>query len=246
MKKTEFIMGMPVTIEIIGCSNNKIFNKVFDYFRAIDEKFSTYKKNSEISLINLGSIKPSKYSPDMKKIFRLAAKTKKETNGYFDIVRKDKKIDPSGIVKGWAIWEAAKIIKRLRFSNFYVDVGADIEAHGTSSKGKKWRVGIRNPFKPAEIIRVIEVSDKGVATSGNYERGEHIYNPKSGSPANEISSITVIGPNIYEADRFATAAFAMGLDGINFIERQKNLQGYMIDKKGIATLTSGFDRFIIN
>jgi thiamine biosynthesis lipoprotein len=92
---------------------------------------------------------------------------------------------------------------------------------------------------------VLRVKNKGVATSGTYIRGQHIYNPHqpSTSPA-EVQSLTVIGENVYEADRFATAAFAMGKDGIHFIERTDGLEGYMIDDGGTATLTSGFLEYV--
>jgi thiamine biosynthesis lipoprotein len=62
----------------------------------------------------------------------------------------------------------------------------------------------------------------------------------------DVLSLTVIGPNIYEADRFATAAFAMGEEGIRFIERLEGFEGYMIDRRGQATFTSGFTRYIHN
>ena len=108
-------------------------------------------------------------------------------------------------------------------------------------------MGIRNPFNMAEIIKVLRVCNEGVATSGTYIRGLHIYNPKSqGELVTDIVSLTVIGPNIYEADRFATAAFAMGREGILFIERLRGFEGYMIDDTGEATLTSGFEEYVIH
>ena len=75
------------------------------------------------------------------------------------------------------------------------------------------------------------MKDEGVATSGTYIRGLHIYNPRGGNePVSDIVSLTVIGPNIHDADRFATAAFAMGAAGINFIEQLPGYEGYIIDK----------------
>jgi thiamine biosynthesis lipoprotein len=62
----------------------------------------------------------------------------------------------------------------------------------------------------------------------------------------DVVSLTVIGPNIYEADRFATAAFAMGEEGIRFIGRLAGFEGYMIDRRGQATFTNGFTRYVIN
>ena len=85
-----------------------------------------------------------------------------------------------------------------------------------------------------------------MATSGNYIRGDHIYNPHASAEIiKDIVSLTVIAANVYEADRFATAAFAMGADGINFIEKLLGLEGYLVDKNGIATYTSGFEKYII-
>lgn len=85
---------------------------------------------------------------------------------------------------------------------------------------------------------MLHVSDAGVATSGTYERGEHIYNPKTKNRrAPELLSLTVVGPDVYEADRFATAAFAMGKEGIMFIDGLAELAGYAIDRDCRATLT---------
>lgn len=242
-------MGMPISIEIINESaDNKIFNKVYTYFEYVDKKFSIYKKNSEISQINNKKIEEQEYSKDMKTILKLCKQTKIETNGYFNIF-KNGKIDPSGIVKGWTIFRAAKLLKKNGFKNFYIEAGGDIQVSGKNKENKKWKIGIRNPFKnfkDNEIIKRISVFNKGVATSGTYLRGPHIYNPFENKNISDIVSLTVIGPNIYEADRFATAAFAMGKRGIIFIENLKGFEGYMIDKKGIATFTSNFEKYILD
>lgn len=243
MKKTRNLMGMHITVEVADADVSKdSIGKVFSYFKYVDDKFSTYKKNSEITQINKGKLKKNRYSPDMKIIFGLADKTKKETNGYFDILNQGK-LDPSGIVKGWAIYNAAKILKEGGCHNFYVDAGGDIQTYGVNGEGKPWKVGIRNPFKTREIVKVVNISGEGVATSGTYERGEHIYNPK-GELENSVKSITVIGRNVLEADRFATAAFAMGKTGIEFVESLAGLEGYMIGVDGIAIMTGGFEKYL--
>ncbi len=247
MKQSKILMGMTIKIEIADKNvNEKVFNKIFAYFDEIDRRFSTYKEDSEISKINRGELKEENWSKEMKEVFELSEKTKKETNGYFDIKKPNGKYDTSGLVKGWAIWEAANILKTNGFSNFYVDAGGDIQAFGKNEKNEPWSIGIRNPFRPEEIIKKIILKDKGVATSGTYVRGQHIYNPKKPNETiDDIVSLTVIGPNIYEADRFATAAFAMGEKGIYFIEQLPDFEGYMIDKNGIAKMTTGFERHTI-
>jgi len=93
----------------------------------------------------------------------------------------------------------------------------------------------------------LSVTDRGVATSGTYVRGQHIYNPLDEDQLiTDVLSLTVIGPDIYEADRFATAAFAMGRNGINFIECLEDFEGYMIDKNKLATFTTGFEKWVLH
>lgn len=236
-------MAMPVTIDINETNIDKsVFDKVFEYLRYIDNKFSTYKNNSEIEKINRKEIHYYEYSNDMKTILKLSEKTKKETNGYFDIKHNDK-LDPSGIVKGFAIHKACQILKKSGYKNYYIEIAGDIEISGLNQDRKKWRVGIENPFSRGEIIKVLELTNKGIATSGKYIRGEHIWNNTKDQTKNEAISITVISNNVYNADRFATAAFAMGEKGILFIEKLKNTEGYMVMNNKKAIFTSGFEKY---
>jgi thiamine biosynthesis lipoprotein len=273
MQQTRIIMGMPITVEMGSGtfspeSGEKVpdpisLSAVFDYFTYIDKTFSTYKPDSEMTRINRGELPEGQWSDDMKIIFMLAEETKRQTGGFFDIRRppaaieptsdephKRAAIDPSGIVKGWAIWKAAQLLESRGVNNFFIDAGGDIQTRGMNSEGRPWSIGIKNPLKQNEIVKTIFASTTeglGVATSGTYIRGKHIYNPKTGAPVDDdVASLTIVGPNIYDADRFATAAFAMGRAGINFIEqlpKTMRLEGYMIDKDGIATMTTGFEKY---
>lgn len=239
-------MGTPIIIEIRDKeANQKLFDEVFDYFKYVDEKFSTYKSTSEITAINQNKIQKEDYSSDMQEIFKLAEETKNKTNGYFDIMTPGGICDPSGIVKGWSIQNASEILKQNGIENFYVEAGGDIQAYGKNDEDIPWIIGIQNPFnEKREVVKTVYLSDNGIATSGTYVRGQHIYNPhKKDYKIEDIVSLTVIGPNVYEADRYATSAFAMGRDGIYFIENLPLFEGYMIDKNGIATMTTGFNNF---
>ena len=240
-------MGMPVTLDVVDASATLgLMDSVFDYFKYVDDKFSTYKENSEISRINNHELGLDDASEDMKTVFDLAEKTRLATDGFFNI-QHEGFYDPSGLVKGWAIFNAAAILSQEGIRNFYVDAGGDVQVVGMNRDGQYWRVGIRNPFETDQVVKVLSVSDSGVATSGTYIRGQHIYNPKTeNQPITDILSLTVIGPNIFEADRFATSAFAMGVEGINFIERLQGFEGYMIDKDKRATFTTGFQGYVIH
>ena len=245
MEQLRILMGMPVTINIIGDAvPPEIFEQVFSYFEYIDEKFSTYKPYSEISLLNQHVLELSNTSHDMQTVFEQAEEFRSATGGYFDI-RHAGSYDPSGLVKGWGISNAAEIVRQAGYSNFYVEAGGDFQVAGKNGQGQNWSMGIRSPFNMDEIVKVLSVTDCGVATSGTYIRGQHIYNPVSGAlEITDILSLTVIGPDIYPVDCYATAAFAMGRDGIGFIEALDGFEGYMIDQKGIATFTSGFERYV--
>ncbi|HEY6285831.1 MAG TPA: FAD:protein FMN transferase [Ktedonobacteraceae bacterium] len=245
MKQLHLLMGMPITVEVVDPYVTEAdIEKVFAYFRDVDETFSTYKEYSEISKINRGELCEEAYSDDMKTILALSEQTKQETQGYFDIWHNGI-VDPSGIVKGWAILQATHLLKEAGFPNFYIDAGGDIQVAGYKG-GHPWRIGIRNPFNRSENVKVLTITDKGIATSGTAIRGQHIYDPhRPDTPLEEIVSLTVIGPNIYEADRFATAAFAMGKKGISFIEQLPGFEGYVIDASARATLTSGFERYVL-
>jgi thiamine biosynthesis lipoprotein len=237
-------MGMPITVEIVDAQDEETaIQDTFDYFTAIDAKYSTYKPSSEISRINQGLPK-AKWSSEMRKVLQLCEQTKQATDGFFDIEHNGK-LDPSGLVKGWAIEQAAQRLRYRKIVDFYIEVGGDIQVEGLNTAGEPWKIGIENPFNRHEIVKVLRLSGVGVATSGTYIRGQHIYNPHTpDNPVHSVKSLTVIGPNIYEADRFATAAFAMGEASIDFIESLPGFEGYMINNKKTATHTSGFERFV--
>ena len=99
------------------------------------------------------------------------------------------------------------------------------------------------PFDLQQFVEVVHLSDRGIATSGNYTQGEHIQDPIRGVRATEIASMTVVGPTACDADRFATAAFAMGEKGIQFIEALDGFEGYMIARDMMSRATSGFDQY---
>jgi thiamine biosynthesis lipoprotein len=237
-------MGMPVTVDVGQAVDGTLIEAVFAYFEHVDRRFSTYRTDSEIAAINRGDLSMDDCSAEMRDVLALAQQTKVDTGGFFDIRRPDGSLDPSGIVKGWAIRNAAMIVRDAGLGDFFIDAGGDIQSSGKNSSGKDWSVGIRNPFNADEIIKIVYPRGQGVATSGTYVRGQHIYNPLGeGEPIVDIVSLTVIGADVLEADRFATAAFAMGKSGIFFLEQTPGLEGYLVDIDGRGTPTSGFGAF---
>jgi thiamine biosynthesis lipoprotein len=240
-------MGMPVQLEIVDSHATQVnYDAVFEYLVSVDERFSTYKDESEISKINRQEIQEEEYSKEMQEVLALSQETSEITDGYFNIMTPRGTLDPSGLVKGWAINNVASMLWNKGFKDFYIEIAGDIQTFGKNAEGKEWSVGVRNPYARDEVVKVIYPRGKGIATSGTYVRGDHIYNPNdSETTPQDFVSLTVLGPNIYEADRYATAAFVMGVEGMYFLESLPEFEAYAIDQKGVATMTSNFDTYTL-
>ena len=245
MKQTRVHMGMPITVEIVSdLATSELFERVFAFFAEVDTNYSPFKPDSQVARIDSGELALDAADDEMQSILWLAELTEQQTFGFFTVWQNGR-FNPSGIVKGWAIYQAADIVREAGFNNFYIDAGGDVQIYGRNPQAEPWQIGIRNPFDQTQIVKTLSAIDCGVATSGFYQRGRHIYNPHAADdPLDEVVSLTVVGPNVFEADRFATAAFAMGREGIHFIESRPGLEGYMIDKTGMATMSSGFSQYL--
>jgi thiamine biosynthesis lipoprotein len=238
------IMGMPVSVHIVdACAREEDAESVFASLRCVDRVFSTYRRDSETERINRDELSITASSAAMQTVIALCEQTRLETGGYFN-ARYRGRFDPSGIVKGYAIRQASELLRQRGFRDFFVEAGGDIQTSGRNDRGEQWRVGIRNPFDVSGLINVVHLSGDAIATSGTYERGEHIYDPVHGRPANAVASLSVIAANVYDADRFATAAFAMGERGIFFIEATPGLEGCVIDWDRRAFCTTGFHKYL--
>jgi FAD:protein FMN transferase len=221
-------MGMPISIDIPCCDNTQVFDWTFARLRQIDSKFSTYKAGSEVSRYISGEIDEPKLSKELKLIIRDCRAAQKKTNGYFSAWAGGA-FDPSGYVKGWAIGQAAKIIKKAGYGTYCIGAGGDILARSDSDK--IWNIGIQDPTDKSKILNKLSISNGAVVTSGNYERGAHIINPKTKLPADELLSVTVAGPDIIWADVLATAIFAMGgKKGAEFMKSQPAYQVFLVNK----------------
>ena len=106
------------------------------------------------------------------------------------------------------------------FENFSVNAGGDLYLGGLNPHGRSWRVGIRHPRVDRTLIDAVSVSNRAVCTSGDYERGNHILDPRSGGSANLAASVTVIASTAMLADALATAAFVLGpQQGLELLKR---------------------------
>lgn len=202
-----------------------VLDDVFDHLARVDARFSTFRPDSEVSRLNRGEISDAEGSPEIHEILLRCEAVRMASDGYFDIRghRPDGALDPSGLVKGWAVEGAAAILDAAGARNYSLNAGGDIVVRGEHSPGRAWRVGIRHPQRPDRVATVLAIRDLAVATSGAYERGDHVIDPHTGRPPAGILSMTVVGPSLTSADAYATAAFAMGPDGLRWVA---SLPGY--------------------
>lgn len=233
-------MGMPVSIDIPGASSPALFRAAFALMRDIDAQFSPYKPNSELARYQRGVLTGSELSVRMLDVMRACQRYRRDTKGFFSPYYAGH-FDPTGYVKGWAIDEAARLLKRRGAHTFLVNVSGDVLA---CSSGKRiWRIALQHPTQPKAAMGSVAGANMAVATSGIYARGEHILNPHTGRAATEVLSVTITGPNIITADVYATAVCAMGPQaGREFLEQQSGYEGLFIDRQLRATTTSGFNR----
>ena len=160
---------------------------------------------------------------------------------------KNVKLNFNAIVPGYAADICSKIIIRNGFNNFLVNVGGEIFC-----KGDNWKIGIQHPRSKNEILMKINVNNYGISTSGDYEqfiikgkkRFNHIFNPKTGLPANECESVTIIAKDALTSDVFSTAVFVLGPSkGINLINKEKDIEGIIVDTTGNIIKSIGFKNF---
>src|SRR5437763_2550618 len=198
---------------------------VFDWFHEVDRRFSTYKEDSEVCRLDRGELTVAGASADLRTVLDRCAELWRETDGYFDAYATGR-LDPSGYVKGWSVEVASARLAALGLTNHCVNAGGDVRVRGRSRDGGPWRVGVRHPWDPMAVCWVVQGTDLAVATSGTYERGYHVVDPRSGQPARALRSVTVTGPDLGTADAYATAAVAMGASGPDWLGRLALATGY--------------------
>jgi thiamine biosynthesis lipoprotein len=232
--RVEHVMGMPVVVEARG---EAPFDAVFNWLRFVDRLFSTYKDESQISRLNRGELEVARAHPLVREVLDRCEELREETGGYFDVrAASPHWLDPSGLVKGWAVDRAAAILDEAGVAEFAIGAGGDMRLRGT------WRVGIQHPHLRDKIAAALDATDIAIATSGTYARGEHLYDPHTGQPPTGVLSVTIVGPELATADAYATAAFAMGVAGPDWTTRLPGYEAMTVLTGDVVVTTPGFRR----
>jgi FAD:protein FMN transferase len=240
----EQIMGMPISVHVRAEAHTPAVARavaaVFDELRAVDRMFSTYRPDSQISELNRGQLRLADSDPLVREVLDLCEEARRRTDGYFDAMLPGPegrvRLDPSGLVKGWAVERAGRLLADREVADFSINAGGDIVFQSGPDQ-PDWRVGVEDPAAPDRLLAALPVRTGAVATSGTGRRGAHILDPHTGRSAVEVTSVTVVGPSLTWADVYATAAVARGAGGIRWLADLTGYQALIVDATGALTVT---------
>jgi thiamine biosynthesis lipoprotein len=241
LRRVEQIMGMPIVVDVRDEVSGSTFDELFDWFREVDQRFSTYKEDSEISRLNRDELALRDCHPDVRAVLARCDELREATGGFFDARYASLlEVDPSGLVKGWSVDRGGELFEAHGIRNYSINAGGDIRTRGAALPEPAWRTGIQHPEIDDRVAAVVEGNDLALATSGAYVRGEHIVDPHTRLPPAGLLSVSISGDDLATADALATAIFAMGEEGPAFAATIRPYEAYLILADGTSLTTPGF------
>jgi len=243
--RVEHCMGTVFTVDVRDPGEwDDAIGDVVAWLHEVDAVFSTYRTDSDISRMGRGELTLRAAHPEVTTVLDLSAQVQLETDGAFSAVN-NRRLDPTGLVKGWAVERASRMLRERGSRNHAVNGGGDVQLAGEPAPGRPWTVGIADPLHPDHYAVLVSGHDFAVATSGTAERGHHIIDPATGLPAAGFASVTLIGDRIARTDAYATAVFAMGpRRGLEWVEKHEGFEAYAVLPDGKTLETGGFARYL--
>lgn len=203
-----------------------------------DGIFSTWKLDSPLSRYRRGEVSLEDIPVQVSEVLDLCHIAKDISDGWFDPWAIPGGVDPTGLVKGWAVERALAELVGSGITGAMLNVGGDLAMSGRPGAEQHWRIGIRHPWIPDALACVLE-TDVAVATSGTYERGNILIDPHSGLAECRAASATVVGPSLALADALATALAVAGDIGIEWFRSLAGYEAYLIRTNGTEIATDG-------
>lgn len=215
-----------------GADLDRAMDSVIAFCEDVDREFSTYKSDSWVSRLRRGEVAIEECPDDVIEVWDLCAQAMWLSDGAFDPWAVEGGFDPSGLVKGWAADKCADMLVAAGAQHVQVNAAGDLALRGgwfdsENSEIKPWSIGVVNPDNKLEVVKVFEITDGAIATSGTYERGAHINDPHTGMIAIGAKSATVVGPQGWLCDAMATAVMVGGTDSVAWFG-QEELMGYQV------------------
>lgn len=240
-------MGTTISLDARDAgTSERDADRFFALMHELDRQFSPFRRQSEVSRLAGGAVGGAQVSPGLREVLDLCEQVRVRSGGAFDIAGHDPegRIDPSGLVKGWAIERGAALLVAAGWSNFCINAGGDVLTRGEPERGRPWRIGIRHPTLAHKVVAVMLLSNLAIATSGAYERGDHIIDPVTGGAPRDLISASVIGPSLTFADAYATALFVKGRAGMAWITGLPEYEAFAATANQRALWTDGCDRLL--
>ena len=208
----------------------------------VDHVFSTWQPDSPMSRLRRGEISLDDAPPEIAQVLELCRRACEASGGWFDPWSLPGGVDPTGLVKGWAVELALAELRASGAAGAMINAGGDIAVFGEPDEGQPWRVGIRHPLAADRLLTVVTLGghDRAVATSGNYERGLHVFDPHSGEAAQELLAATVVGPDLTFVDALATALLASGGKALARVAGLRGYSALIVEGDGNVRTTMGF------
>jgi thiamine biosynthesis lipoprotein len=198
-------------------------DEVQEFFFQVDRDFSTFKAASQVSRLRRGEMEIDVASGYVQQVWALCEYARELTLGAFDPWKAEGGFDPSGLVKGWAAEVGAQMLVEAGVEHVLINASGDIVLRGgqptDSGAIEAWNIGIASPEDTEKFVKIFDVVDGSVATSGDYEKGAHIIDPHTGLIAIGARSASVIGPDGAICDALATALMVDGVDAQKWIGR---------------------------
>jgi FAD:protein FMN transferase len=241
----EQVMGTVVTIDVFGVADQARKEVYLRIARAravlqrADAVFSTWKEHSPVNQLRRGEITVAQAPPEVAAVMEGCATARSLSDGWFDPWAMPGGFDPTGYVKGWAAQRALGALSMPGVMGGIVNAAGDVAASGCPGPGRPFRVAIVDPSNRKRFACVVGL-EGGIATSGTYERGAHLIDPRTGQPASRAASASVTGPDLGLADALATALAVAGPAGLAFIEPIEGYEGFVIGYDGSWQFTAHF------
>jgi thiamine biosynthesis lipoprotein len=238
-------MGMPISLALrgrhaTGEHADAAWAAVMASLRDADAVFSTYREDSVISRLGRGELDASTCPDEVIEVLALGERARVESAGAFDVRRGDREgnvvLDPSGVVKGWAVQRASRALDGLDDTDYCLSAGGDMVVRTIRRTSPAWRIGIEDPFDPTRVIATVAVRNGAVATSGLARRGAHIVDPRTRETPMALASVTVVAPELTWADIDATAAFVLGRGAVEWLERRPGRRGVVVAADGTTAV----------
>lgn len=244
VRYVDHVMGLPISLALRGRHTrdgaaHSAWADVMAELREVDLMFSTYRVDSVISRLGRGEMTEADCPPEVAEVLALGTAALEQSSGAFNVRRPGPddrpRLDPSGVVKGWAVERAAAALRGLESTDFCLSAGGDMTCRTDDLTGPPWRIGVEDPGDPSRIIAVVPVFNGAVATSGTAHRGTHLVDARTGCAPAAVASVTVVARSLTWADIDATAAYAQGPDAARWLADRPGRAGLVVWDDGTIT-----------